>query len=109
MRSFEIMQLAIGPWLLAAPGRSGDPLVIYTTHSVYLSGNGCQEKNQHPPQRHRGTEKASSHPLLAQRMGHPATIFVMLLRVYIDDSSDEKKQEAVVAGAFVGWYHQWNK
>jgi hypothetical protein len=32
----------------------------------------------------------------------------MLLRTYIDDSADETHEKAVVAGAYVGFYHQWN-
>jgi hypothetical protein len=35
--------------------------------------------------------------------------FAMLLRTYIDDSADETQEKAVVAGAYVGFYHQWNK
>lgn len=35
-------------------------------------------------------------------------VFAVLLRTYVDDSSDEKQEQVVVAGAFVGWYHQWN-
>jgi hypothetical protein len=34
-------------------------------------------------------------------------IFIMLLRVYIDDSSDEKKERVAVAGAFLGSFKQW--
>jgi hypothetical protein len=36
-------------------------------------------------------------------------IFAMLLRAYVDDSTDETKERAVVAGAYVGFYRQWNK
>ncbi len=32
----------------------------------------------------------------------------MLLRAYIDDSSDQFQEKVVLAGAFVGWYNQWN-
>jgi len=32
----------------------------------------------------------------------------MLLRVYIDDSADERQEKAVVAGAFVGTTKQWS-
>ena len=47
MRSFEIREMAerplvAGSWSLA-PGRDGNPLVIYIIHSVYLCRNGCQE------------------------------------------------------------------
>jgi uncharacterized protein DUF3800 len=31
-----------------------------------------------------------------------------LLRVYVDDSADQHQDQVVLAGAFVGWYHQWN-
>jgi hypothetical protein len=33
----------------------------------------------------------------------------MLIRGYIDDSADEKKQTVAVAGAFLGDYQQWKK
>lgn len=33
----------------------------------------------------------------------------MLLRVFIDDSSDQFQQSVMLAGAFLGWYHQWNQ
>src|ERR1700686_414541 len=33
----------------------------------------------------------------------------MLLRTYVDDSADQTQEKAMVAGAFVGFYHQWNK
>lgn len=33
-----------GCWSLEAD-RSGNPFVIYTEHSVYLYGNGCQENS----------------------------------------------------------------
>jgi hypothetical protein len=33
----------------------------------------------------------------------------VLLRTYVDDSADETQEKAVVAGAYVGFYHQWNK
>ena len=36
-------------------------------------------------------------------------VFAMLLRTYIDDSADETQERALVAGAYVGFYHQWNK
>lgn len=35
-------------------------------------------------------------------------VFAMLLRVYVDDSSDERQEKAVVAGAFVGTAKQWS-
>jgi len=35
--------------------------------------------------------------------------FAMLLRTYVDDSADETQERAVVAGAYVGFHHQWNK
>jgi|ERR1035438_6699770 hypothetical protein len=35
-------------------------------------------------------------------------VFAMLLRTYVDDSADETQEQAVVAGAYVGFYHQWN-
>ena len=34
--------------------------------------------------------------------------FAMLLRTYIDDSADETRERAIVAGAYIGFYHQWN-
>lgn len=34
--------------------------------------------------------------------------FAMLLRTYIDDSADETRERAIVAGAYVGFYRQWN-
>jgi hypothetical protein len=33
----------------------------------------------------------------------------VLLRVFIDDSSDQRQEKVVLAGAFVGWYHQWSQ
>jgi len=36
MRSLGIRHLAIGPWLLAAPGRNGNPTVIYI-NTEYIS------------------------------------------------------------------------
>src|SRR5579863_1078624 len=36
------------------------------------------------------------------------SVFAMLLRVYVDDSSDEKQEKVVVAGAFVGTAKQWS-
>jgi hypothetical protein len=33
----------------------------------------------------------------------------MLLKTYVDDSADETQERAVVAGAYIGFYHQWNK
>ena len=36
-------------------------------------------------------------------------LFAMLLRVYIDDSADQKQEKAVVAGAFVGKFGQWSE
>jgi len=33
----------------------------------------------------------------------------MVLRTYIDDSADEKRQDVVVAGAFTGKFGQWSK
>lgn len=33
----------------------------------------------------------------------------MLLRVYIDDSADQKREKAVVAGAWVGKFGQWSE
>jgi len=32
-----------------------------------------------------------------------------LLRIYVDDSADQTQQKLVLAGAFVGWWHQWSK
>jgi hypothetical protein len=38
-----------------------------------------------------------------------AKIFAVgLMRTYIDDSADQKQEKVILAGAFVGWYHQWN-
>jgi hypothetical protein len=34
-------------------------------------------------------------------------LFAMMLRVYVDDSSDQRQEKAVVAGAFVGTVKQW--
>ena len=31
-----------------------------------------------------------------------------LLRIYVDDSADQTQEKVVLAGAFVGWYHQWS-
>lgn len=36
-------------------------------------------------------------------------VFSMLLRTYVDDSADGTQERAVVAGAYMGFYHQWNK
>lgn len=33
----------------------------------------------------------------------------IMLRVYIDDSSDEKQERVVVAGAYIGFYKGWSK
>jgi hypothetical protein len=32
----------------------------------------------------------------------------MLLRTYIDDSADQTQERVMLAGAFMGWYHQWS-
>jgi hypothetical protein len=36
-------------------------------------------------------------------------IFAMLIRAYVDDSADETQERAVVAGAYVGFFGQWNR
>ena len=35
-------------------------------------------------------------------------VFAVLLRTYVDDSADQKREKVFVAGAFIGFYHQWN-
>ena len=35
-------------------------------------------------------------------------VFVMILRVYVDDSADGKREKTIVAGAFVGTTKQWS-
>jgi hypothetical protein len=32
----------------------------------------------------------------------------MMLKVYVDDSADQRQEKAVVAGAFVGTFKQWS-
>jgi hypothetical protein len=32
-----------------------------------------------------------------------------MLRIYVDDSADERQERAVAAGAYVGFYDQWNR
>src|SRR5450755_2184149 len=51
----------------------------------------------------------SGGPTLRDMVSTTEAKWFVMLRVYVDDSADEKQQRVVAAGAYVGYYHQWRK